>query len=99
MMALKPSDTRKVLSIALSAVYKHKEFKPIMESLDVNKYSHIFFNDLHFQIIEQIKKFNDKEVEPHGLQWENDGCVPNEIIKKLGQLGYLGIRYPKKMEV
>ena len=49
----------------------------------MNKYSHIFFNDLHFQIIEQVKKFNDKEVEPNGLQWENDGCVPNEIIKKL----------------
>ena len=62
----------------------------------MNKYSHIFFNDLHFQIIDQIKKFNEKEVEPNGLQWENDGYVPNEIIKKLGHLGYLGIRYPKK---
>ena len=62
----------------------------------MNKYSHIFFNDLHFQIIEQIKKFNDKEVEPNGLEWERVGSVPNHIIKKLGQLGYLGIRYPKK---
>ena len=63
----------------------------------MNKYSHIFLMIFTFQIIEQVKKFNDKEVEPNGLQWENDGSVPNEIIKKLGQLGYLGIRYPKNM--
>ena len=56
----------------------------------MNKYSHIFFNDLHFQIIEQIKKFNDKEVEPNGLEWERVGSVPNHIIKKLGQLIILG---------
>jgi acyl-CoA dehydrogenase len=41
---------------------------------------------------EQIRRFVEHEVKPHGEQWEVDGMVPREIFRKLGALGVLGMR-------
>jgi len=41
-----------------------------------------------------VARFLADEVEPHGERWEDEGCVPREVIRKLGGLGLLGITYP-----
>jgi acyl-CoA dehydrogenase len=41
-----------------------------------------------------VARFLADEVEPHGERWEDAGCVPREVIRKLGSLGLLGITYP-----
>jgi len=41
-----------------------------------------------------VARFLADEVEPHGERWEDAGCVPREVIRKLGGLALLGITYP-----
>ena len=48
----------------------------------------------HEQLRITVARFLADEVEPHGERWEDEGCVPREVIRKLGDLGLLGITYP-----
>jgi len=41
-----------------------------------------------------VARFLADEVEPRGERWEDEGCVPREVLRKLGTLGLLGITYP-----
>jgi acyl-CoA dehydrogenase len=43
---------------------------------------------------EQIRRFVEREVVPHGEQWERDGKIPREIFRRMGTLGFLGMRHP-----
>jgi acyl-CoA dehydrogenase len=45
---------------------------------------------------DQLRKFIESEVVPHGKAWEEDGMVPREMFKKMGDLGFLGLRYAEK---
>src|SRR5260221_14497306 len=40
---------------------------------------------------EQVRRFVEKEVVPHGEQWERDGKIPREIYRRMGALGFLGM--------
>src|ERR1700730_15519255 len=42
---------------------------------------------------EQVRRFVEKEVVPHGEQWERDGKIPREIYRRMGALGFLGMRH------
>ena len=44
----------------------------------------------------QVRRFVAEEVLPHGEQWERDGCVPRDVLTRMGALGLFGIRYPEK---
>ena len=33
---------------------------------------------------------------PYADQWEELGYVPREVLREMGELGFLGIRYPAK---
>jgi acyl-CoA dehydrogenase len=48
----------------------------------------------HDQLRTTVERFLAAEVEPHGEQWEEQGFVPRDVIRKLGSLGLLGITYP-----
>jgi alkylation response protein AidB-like acyl-CoA dehydrogenase len=43
---------------------------------------------------EQVRRFVEKEVVPFGEQWERDGKIPREIFRRMGALGFLGMRHP-----
>jgi acyl-CoA dehydrogenase len=43
-----------------------------------------------------IREFLVNELAPHADEWEELGEVPREIFKKMGDLGYLGMRYPEE---
>ena len=45
---------------------------------------------------DQVRRFAHEEVIPHGEAWESDGMVPRDVFRKMGDLGFLGIRYAKK---
>ena len=45
---------------------------------------------------EQVRRFVETEVVPNGDAWEKDGMVPREVLRKMGDLGFFGIRYPEK---
>ena len=42
---------------------------------------------------EQISRFINREVEPHAAAWEEQGCVPREVLRKMGDAGLLGLMY------
>ena len=58
--------------------------------------SSLYFSEEQDMLREQIRRFIDEEVKPHGEQWEEDNMVPRDVLQKMGELGFLGIRYDEK---
>ena len=55
----------------------------------------IYFSEEHNMLRDQIRRFVVEKVEPYGEQWEREGMIPRQILRDMGDLGFLGIRYPK----
>src|SRR5947209_877513 len=53
-----------------------------------------YFREEHELLRAQIRRFVETEIKPHGLAWEEQGYVPREVLRRMGELGFLGIRYP-----
>jgi acyl-CoA dehydrogenase len=53
-----------------------------------------YLGEEHGLLRAQIRRFVDEEIKPHALKWEQDGLVPREVLQRMGELGFLGIRYP-----
>ncbi len=45
---------------------------------------------------ESIRRFVEQEVVPHAAAWETQGFVPREVLRHMGKLGFLGLRYPEE---
>jgi acyl-CoA dehydrogenase len=54
----------------------------------------IYFTEEHRALREQVARFVEKEVEPHGEAWEKQGHVPREVLRRMGDMGLFGITYP-----
>ncbi len=53
-----------------------------------------YFGEEHELLRAQLRRFVEEEIKPHALKWEQDGMVPREVLRRMGELGFLGIRYP-----
>ncbi|CAN5854755.1 acyl-CoA dehydrogenase family protein [soil metagenome] len=53
----------------------------------------IYTTPEHEQLREQIARFIAREVEPHALAWEDEGCTPREVLRKMGDAGLFGLMY------
>lgn len=53
-----------------------------------------FFTKEHEELRKTIRQFVAKEVTPHIGEWEEKGEFPLEILRRMGELGFLGLRYP-----
>jgi alkylation response protein AidB-like acyl-CoA dehydrogenase len=53
----------------------------------------MYFTDAHEELRLHIRRFLEKEVQPHLEEWEEE-TFPNSIFGRLGELGFLGLRYP-----
>ena len=51
------------------------------------------FTAEHEMLREQVRRFVETEVKPNGQAWEEQGFTPREILVRMGELGFLGIRY------
>jgi len=59
--------------------------------------SQIYFTKDHQMVRRAVADFVKKEINPNVDQWEEDEIAPlKEIFKKMGELGFLGIRYDPK---
>ncbi|WP_044748199.1 acyl-CoA dehydrogenase family protein [Bacillus alveayuensis] len=58
--------------------------------------THWLFQEEHEMFRKTVKKFVEKEVTPYVEKWEENGEVPRQLFERLGELGYLGIKYPKE---
>ena len=54
----------------------------------------IYFTEEHVALRDQVARFLAREVEPNGNAWEDQGHVPREVLRKMGELGFFGITYP-----
>ena len=54
----------------------------------------LYFTKEHEMVRRAVSDFVKKEINPNVDQWEEDGIAPlKDIFKKMGGLGFLGIRY------
>jgi len=56
----------------------------------------LYFSDELTMLREQIRRFVETEIVPHGDAWEEAGKVPREVFAKMGELGFLGMRYAEE---
>src|SRR5579875_117453 len=54
---------------------------------------HFIFSDDHDQLRETIRRFVAAEVLPHAEEWE-ETTFPDSIIRRMGELGFLGLDKP-----
>lgn len=55
-----------------------------------------FFTDEHEMLRASVRRFVGERVEPVAEQWELQGFVPREVLREMGRLGFLGMRYPAR---
>jgi acyl-CoA dehydrogenase len=56
----------------------------------------IYTTPEHEQLRDQIARFIAREVEPHGAAWEEQGCVPRDVLRRMGQAGLFGLMYESR---
>ncbi|MCU0576383.1 MAG: acyl-CoA dehydrogenase family protein [Desulfobacterota bacterium] len=56
----------------------------------------MYFDETHEAFRASVKKFVDKEINPHMDEWEETTVPLHDLFKKMGALGFLGIRYDPK---
>src|SRR5581483_6594529 len=55
-----------------------------------------YFTDAHEELRMHIRRFLEKEVVPHLDEWE-ETLFPDSIMRRFGELGFLGLRYPPEL--
>jgi alkylation response protein AidB-like acyl-CoA dehydrogenase len=53
-----------------------------------------YFTEEHEMFRTQVRNFVQKEINPHIDQWEQDRLFPKSFYRRMGELGFLGIRHP-----
>jgi alkylation response protein AidB-like acyl-CoA dehydrogenase len=59
------------------------------------KRRHFIFSDEHEELLESMRSWVLKEVTPNRMEWEKS-YWPNSILKRAGDLGYLGLCFPEE---
>ena len=59
--------------------------------------SALFLSDEHRALRDQLRRFVNAEIKPHALAWEEAGATPRALLRQMGALGFLGIRYPEEL--
>ena len=53
-----------------------------------------YFREEHELLRRQVRRFVQTEIKPFAGAWEEQGFVPREVLRRMGELGFFGIRYP-----
>ena len=62
---------------------------------DVSSADGPYFREEHGMFREQLRRFIEEEIKPHAEAWEQDGFTPRSVLRRMGELGFLCIRYPE----
>jgi alkylation response protein AidB-like acyl-CoA dehydrogenase len=52
------------------------------------------FSEELLEIKRIVREFAEKEIRPHVMEWDEKQIFPLEVLKKLGELGFLGVLIP-----
>ena len=58
--------------------------------------SSMFFSEDHEMLRSAVRRFVEERIQPVAAAWEEAGFVPREVLREMGQLGLLGIRFPEQ---
>jgi acyl-CoA dehydrogenase len=53
----------------------------------------IYLTPDHELLRDQVAKFIAREVEPHADKWEEQGFVPRDVLRRMGEAGLFGLMY------
>ncbi len=69
----------------------------IVESLENGIFPNLGLNDETLEMIQdQFKKFTDEEIVPNANEWHlKDDLIPDEVLKKMSELGVFSIAIPE----
>ncbi len=56
-----------------------------------------YFTEEHEELRNTVRNFITKEVTPFIEKWEEAGEFPLDIMKRMGDIGFLGLRYPEEV--
>jgi alkylation response protein AidB-like acyl-CoA dehydrogenase len=54
------------------------------------------FTPEQIQLRREVREFAAAEIAPHVSEWDENQTFPAEVIRKLGQLGYMGAIFPEE---
>jgi citronellyl-CoA dehydrogenase len=55
---------------------------------------HPLFTEEHEALRASVRAFVEAELAPHAAEWEEEHHFPDWVFKRMGDLGFLGVRYP-----
>src|SRR5579871_1233610 len=55
------------------------------------------FTPEQLQLRKQVREFAEAEIGPHVREWDEHSKFPMDVVKKMGQLGYLGAVFPEEL--
>src|SRR5512132_606609 len=53
-------------------------------------------NETLRRLRDSIRRVVENEIVPRAPAWEEQGFVPREVLREMGRLGFLGLRYPEE---
>src|SRR2546425_8995022 len=56
----------------------------------------LFLKEEHLQVREMARKFADEVVAPRARDLDEKEEFPADIVKQMGELGFMGLPYPEK---
>ncbi len=62
----------------------------------MNMTKSLYFTEEHEMLRDLVRRFVAEKVIPEADTWEAAGMTPRSIMKEMGELGLLGIRYPEE---
>ena len=57
--------------------------------------SHPIFTPEHDELRASVRRFVESELRPHVDEWEEAGFFPDDVFRRCGELGFLGLHYPE----
>jgi acyl-CoA dehydrogenase len=52
------------------------------------------FTQEHEELRQAVRRFVETELRPHAREWEDARWFPNDVFKRLAELGYIGLKFP-----
>src|SRR5213596_1188566 len=56
----------------------------------------LFLKDEHLQVRETARKFANEVVAPRAMELDEKEEFPADIVKQMGEIGFMGLPYPEK---
>lgn len=56
----------------------------------------VLLNEEHHDLRQAVREFAESEIKPRSMAIDREGKIPPEILKKMAELGYMGVPYPEE---